>query len=87
MAAWPDEAFNLLRNIVPITSEKKWPRLYRPNIFKNNYFLSEVSQVEVQEVFDLDDLHSDWHETFQAKKYYVWVPNPNKKSTKNPQDK
>ncbi len=27
VAAWPDKAFNLLRDIVPITSEKKWPRL------------------------------------------------------------
>ncbi len=28
MASWPVSASNLLRDIVPITSEKKWPGLY-----------------------------------------------------------
>ena len=36
-------------------------------------------QVEVQEVFEIDDLRSNWYETFQAKKYYVWVPNEKKR--------
>ena len=39
----------------------------------------DVTQVEVQEVFEIDDLRSNWYETFQAKKYYVWVPNEKKR--------
>ena len=38
-----------------------------------------MTKVEVQEVFEIDDLRSNWYETFQAKKYYVWVPNEKKK--------
>ncbi len=44
-----------------------------------------IGQVEVQEVFDLDDLHSDWSETFMAKKYYVWVPNTSRKQAQREQ--
>lgn len=36
-----------------------------------------VKNVEVQEVFDLEDLSNTWEQTFLAKQYYVWVPNPN----------
>ena len=38
-----------------------------------------IGQVEVQEVFDVDDLAKAWPETFVAQKYYVWVPNANRK--------
>ncbi|RUS91738.1 hypothetical protein EGW08_000564, partial [Elysia chlorotica] len=34
--------------------------------------------VEVQEVFDRDDLRAQWDETFVTKQYYVWMPNPGK---------
>ena len=36
-------------------------------------------QVEVQEVFDIDDLSKSWQETFVGNKYYVWLPNANRK--------
>ena len=36
-----------------------------------------LNKVEVQEVFDLDDLRSDWHDTFVARQFYVWMPNVN----------
>lgn len=45
-----------------------------------------LKKVEVQEVFDLADLESDWHDTFKAKKYFVWVPNP-KKARKQPAER
>jgi hypothetical protein len=43
--------------------------------------------VEVQEVFDLDELQRGWQDTFTAKNYYVWVPNPNKKRPEPEADK
>jgi hypothetical protein len=36
--------------------------------------LPQFNKVEVQELFDLDDLQKDWHDNFFASKYYVWVP-------------
>ncbi|XP_021376160.1 uncharacterized protein LOC110464964 isoform X3 [Mizuhopecten yessoensis] len=39
--------------------------------------------VEVQEVFDLEDLNSTWDDTFIAKQYYVWVPNPKGKTPRS----
>ena len=52
---------------------------------------SRISQpsmqvVEVQEVFDKDDLNSRWDETFMTRKYLVWVPNPNRQSLKRSKD-
>ncbi|ESO85879.1 hypothetical protein LOTGIDRAFT_235676, partial [Lottia gigantea] len=41
----------------------------------------KVKVLEVQELFDLEDLESRWDETFLTKQCYVWVPNPNKKKT------
>ncbi|XP_035826110.1 nucleolar protein dao-5 [Aplysia californica] len=32
--------------------------------------------VEVQEVFDREDLAGQWEETFVTRPYYVWMPNP-----------
>jgi len=49
--------------------------------------VTTVNKVEVQEVFDLDDLRSDWHDTFVARQYYVWVPNPNASKEKAKQTK
>ena len=42
--------------------------------------------VEVQEVFDKDDLNSRWDETFMTRKYLVWVPNPNRQSLQKCKD-
>ncbi|XP_046570580.1 LOW QUALITY PROTEIN: flocculation protein FLO11-like [Haliotis rubra] len=39
---------------------------------------SRLRVVEVQEVFDVDDLNNKWDETFLTRQYYVWVPNPKK---------
>ena len=36
--------------------------------------LPKFSKVEVQEVFELEDLHSNWDKTFRATQCYVWVP-------------
>lgn len=38
-----------------------------------------VKVVEVQEVFDVDDLNSTWDNAFVPKQCLVWVPNPNYK--------
>ncbi|XP_048776677.2 uncharacterized protein LOC125680918 isoform X4 [Ostrea edulis] len=38
-----------------------------------------VQLVEVQEVFELEDLNSSWDDTFLPKKFYMWVPNPKRK--------
>ncbi|KAK3087440.1 hypothetical protein FSP39_005965 [Pinctada imbricata] len=38
-----------------------------------------IQLVEVQEMFDVDDLNNTWDDTFLPKKYYVWVPNNKKK--------
>ncbi|XP_041368898.1 uncharacterized protein LOC121383139 isoform X6 [Gigantopelta aegis] len=38
----------------------------------------ELHVVEVQEVFDLDDLNNKWDETFLTKQCYMWVPNPSR---------
>ncbi|XP_070176295.1 serine/arginine repetitive matrix protein 2-like isoform X2 [Littorina saxatilis] len=38
--------------------------------------------VEVQEVFDKDDLNNRWDETFMTRPYLVWVPNPQRKTYK-----
>lgn len=35
--------------------------------------------MQVQEVFDPEDLQGTWDETFVSKSYYVWVPNTKKK--------
>ncbi|GFN92925.1 endophilin-b1 [Plakobranchus ocellatus] len=40
--------------------------------------------VEVQEVFDRDDLRAQWDETFVTKQYYVWMPNPVKRRRQLP---
>ncbi|XP_067660842.1 serine/arginine repetitive matrix protein 1-like isoform X2 [Haliotis asinina] len=39
---------------------------------------SRLRVVEVQEVFDVEDLNNKWDETFLTRQYYVWVPNPKK---------
>ena len=39
--------------------------------------------VEVQEVFDLEDLNSTWDDTFMPKQYLIWVPG--KKKSREPQ--
>ncbi|XP_064649879.1 ubinuclein-2-like isoform X2 [Lineus longissimus] len=44
--------------------------------------IPQFNKVEVQELFDLDDLQKDWHETFYASKCLVWVPG--KKKTPRP---
>lgn len=38
--------------------------------------------LQVQEVFDPEDLQATWDATFLPKKYYVWVPNKKKKRRK-----
>ncbi|XP_022325179.2 uncharacterized protein LOC111125543 isoform X10 [Crassostrea virginica] len=38
-----------------------------------------VQLVEVQEVFEVEDLNSTWDSTFLPKKFYMWVPNPRRK--------
>ncbi|XP_062621724.1 uncharacterized protein LOC134283288 isoform X3 [Saccostrea cucullata] len=38
-----------------------------------------VQLVEVQEVFEPEDLKCSWDDTFLPKKFYVWVPNPKRK--------
>ncbi|XP_071096278.1 uncharacterized protein [Haliotis cracherodii] len=43
---------------------------------------SRMRVVEVQEVFDVDDLNNQWDETFLTRQYYVWVPNPKKAGRK-----
>jgi len=43
---------------------------------------SKMGKVEVQEVFDLTDLHNNWREICTQKQYYVWVPNARKKAKK-----
>lgn len=42
---------------------------------------SSLQFVEVQEVFDQEDLNSQWNETFVPKKCLVWVPNKRKRPT------
>lgn len=39
----------------------------------------QIKRVEVQEVFEKEDLEAPWTDTFMTKQYYVWVPNPKKK--------
>ncbi|XP_045192778.2 uncharacterized protein LOC123549036 isoform X5 [Mercenaria mercenaria] len=41
--------------------------------------VSKFKVVEVQEVFDPEDLSRTWDDTFIPKSYYVWVPNMKKK--------
>lgn len=38
-----------------------------------------IQLVEVQEMFELEDLNKAWDDTFLPKKFYVWVPNPRRK--------
>ena len=38
-----------------------------------------VARMEVQEVFEFEELNRNWNETFEQKQYYVWVPNPKRK--------
>ncbi|KAL3871979.1 hypothetical protein ACJMK2_039950 [Sinanodonta woodiana] len=40
---------------------------------------SVIKLVQVQEVYEPEDLHSSWDATFIPKKYYVWVPGKKKK--------
>ncbi|XP_060069780.1 apoptotic chromatin condensation inducer in the nucleus-like [Ylistrum balloti] len=42
-----------------------------------------LKYVEVQEVFDLEDLNSTWDDTFIAKQYYVWVPKANSRTPRS----
>ncbi|KAK6196090.1 hypothetical protein SNE40_001384 [Patella caerulea] len=44
----------------------------------------KMKVVEVQELFDVEDLESRWDETFITKQCYVWVPNPNRKPPPEP---
>lgn len=41
-----------------------------------NYFL------QVQEVFDLEELSQNWDSTFLTKPVYVWVPGKSKRKRK-----
>ena len=41
-----------------------------------------IQMVEVQELFDVEDLKNTWDDNFLPKKYYVWVPNPKGKKKK-----
>ncbi|XP_052722236.1 uncharacterized protein LOC128193062 isoform X9 [Crassostrea angulata] len=38
-----------------------------------------IQLVEVQEMFELEDLNKAWDDNFLPKKFYVWVPNPRRK--------
>ncbi|XP_052221195.1 uncharacterized protein LOC127837841 isoform X3 [Dreissena polymorpha] len=44
--------------------------------------MNKFKVVEVQEVFDPQDLQGTWDDTFVPKSYYVWVPNQKKKRRK-----
>ncbi|XP_050410819.1 uncharacterized protein LOC126825266 isoform X2 [Patella vulgata] len=44
----------------------------------------KMKVVEVQELFDVEDLESRWDETFITKQCYVWVPSPNRKPPPEP---
>ncbi|XP_067938714.1 uncharacterized protein [Watersipora subatra] len=46
-----------------------------------------VKQVEVQEVFDLEELSQNWDCTFIPKPVYVWVPNKSKRKGKKAERK
>ncbi|KAL4218691.1 hypothetical protein ACF0H5_021279 [Mactra antiquata] len=48
---------------------------------------SKFKVVEVQEVFDPEDLRGTWDDTFVPKSYYVWVPNSKKKRRRRKQEK
>ncbi|GFS07241.1 flocculation protein FLO11-like isoform X2 [Elysia marginata] len=52
----------------------KQTRSTKPPVKRN----PRLRLVEVQEVFDRDDLRAQWDETFVTKQYYVWMPNPGK---------
>ena len=41
-----------------------------------------TARMEVQEVFEFEELNRNWNETFEQKQYYVWVPNPKRKEKK-----
>ena len=43
---------------------------------------SKMGKVEVQEVFELTELHDKWNEICRPKQYYVWMPNTKRKATK-----
>ncbi|XP_052789596.1 uncharacterized protein LOC128224033 isoform X4 [Mya arenaria] len=43
---------------------------------------SRFKVVEVQEVFDPEDLQGTWDDTFVPKSYFMWVPNQKKKRQK-----
>lgn len=44
----------------------------------------KLGKIEVQEVFDLEELNRGWQDTFMTKQYYVWVPNPNRQNKPPP---
>lgn len=50
------------------------------NVDRNLETASQVHLVEVQEVFDEEELNSTWDETFVTKKCMVWVPNSTRSS-------
>ncbi|XP_025113790.1 uncharacterized protein LOC112575882 isoform X4 [Pomacea canaliculata] len=50
------------------------------NVDRNLETASQVHLVEVQEVFDEEELSSTWDETFVTKKCMVWVPNSTRSS-------
>ncbi|XP_076455185.1 uncharacterized protein LOC143289868 isoform X3 [Babylonia areolata] len=88
----PHERSSSMRNISqPLRSAASFgmtPAPYATPVSPDKASRSSVQPglrvVEVQEVFDASDLNSRWDETFITKQFLVWVPNPNRSSSKKP---
>ena len=52
------------------------PRSLDPKELADAAAKKQMKIVEVQEVFDVNDLNSTWDNTFVPKQCMVWVPNP-----------